>query len=239
MLLFIIIFFYNKNIKIYLLINNFIFYIIIFIYQANKIMAKSEEQDIKVILVGEMGTGKTSLINVLMGGKFVEGAEITTSSASFVTKQMKIDNKLYSINLWDTIGQEKFRYLTKIFIKDSKIVIFVYDITRLKTFEELEFWFQTIKDVLGENVVLGIVGNKQDLFVKEEVKEEKVKKYAAEKKVPFKLTSAKNPLSFTTFLEELLKTYITKYGVVVHNNTGGTKLEASISREQKKDKGCC
>ena len=202
-------------------------------------MAKSEEQDIKVILVGEMGTGKTSLINVLMGGKFIEGAEITTSSASFVTKQMKIDNKLYSINLWDTIGQEKFRSLTKIFIKDSKIVIFVYDITRLKTFEELEFWFQTIKDVLGENVVLGIVGNKQDLFVKEEVKEEKVKKYAAEKKVPFKLTSAKNPLSFTTFLEELLKTYITKYGVVVHNNTGGTKLEASISREQKKDKGCC
>ena len=175
-------------------------------------MTNVEEQDIKVILVGEMGTGKTSLINVLMGGKFVEGVEMTTSSASFVTKQMKIDNKIYSINLWDTIGQEKFRSLTKIFIKDSKIVIFVYDITRLKTFKELEFWFQTINEVLGNDAVLGIVGNKQDLFIKEEVKEELVKKYAEEKKVPFKLTSAKNPLSFTSFLEQLLKTYITKYG---------------------------
>ena len=199
-------------------------------------MTNVEEQDIKVILVGEMGTGKTSLINVLMGGKFVEGVEMTTSSASFVTKQMKIDNKTYSINLWDTIGQEKFRSLTKIFIKDSKIVIFVYDITRLKTFKELEFWFQTINEVLGNDAVLGIVGNKQDLFIKEEVKEELVKKYAEEKKVPFKLTSAKNPLSFISFLEQLLKTYITKYGGVA-KGPGGKKLDQNApSKESSK---CC
>ena len=68
-------------------------------------MKNLEDQDIKVILVGESGTGKTSLISISMGMKFQEGMEISTSAASFVTKIMKIGDKSYSLNLWDTIGQ--------------------------------------------------------------------------------------------------------------------------------------
>ena len=200
-------------------------------------MKNLEEQEIKVILVGESGTGKTSLINIAMGMKFVEGTELSTSAATFVTKIIKIGGKSYTLNLWDTIGQEKFRSLTKIFIKDSKIVIFVYDITRLDSFKELNYWFKTIQDVLGDTAVLGIAGNKHDLFMKEEVKEEVAEKYAEEKGVPFKLTSAKNPLSFNTFLEDLLKKYIEKSGGVI-DSKDGHKLE---DNKEKPDKGkkCC
>ena len=200
-------------------------------------MKNLEEQEIKVILVGESGTGKTSLINIAMGMKFVEGTELSTSAATFVTKIIKIGGKSYTLNLWDTIGQEKFRSLTKIFIKDSKIVIFVYDITRLDSFKELNYWFKTIQDVLGDTAVLGIAGNKHDLFMKEEVKEEVAEKYAEEKGVPFKLTSAKNPLSFNTFLEDLLKKYIEKSGGVIESKDGH-KLE---DNKEKPDKGkkCC
>ena len=200
-------------------------------------MKNLEDQEIKVILVGESGTGKTSLINIAMGVKFVEGVEASTSTASFVTKKIKIGGKSYSLNLWDTIGQEKFRSLTKIFIKDSKIVIFVYDITRLDSFKELNYWFKTIQDVLGDSAVLGIAGNKHDLFMKEEVKEEVAEKYAEEKGVPFKLTSAKNPLSFNTFLEDLLKKYIEKSGGVIQSNDG-KKLEENKDK-QDKGKKCC
>ena len=200
-------------------------------------MTKSEDSDIKVILVGEMSTGKTSLINITIGGKFIEGKELTTSTASFVTKQMTIGDKTYTLNLWDTIGQEKFRSLTKIFIKDSKIVIFVYDITNMKSFTELDYWFKTIKEVLGDEAILGIAGNKQDLYVKEQVNEELVKKYAEEKKVPYKLTSAKNPLSFTSFLEDLLKTFIVKNGGIIESS-GGKKLKGGNNPDEKK-KGCC
>ena len=200
-------------------------------------MKNLEEQEIKVILVGESGTGKTSLINIAMGMKFVEGTELSTSAATFVTKIIKIGGKSYTLNLWDTIGQEKFRSLTKIFIKDSKIVIFVYDITRLDSFKELNYWFKTIQDVLGDTAVLGIAGNKHDLFMKEEVKEEVAEKYAEEKGVPFKLTSAKNPLSFNTFLEDLLKKYIEKSGGVIESKDG-QKLD---DNKEKPDKGkkCC
>ena len=196
-------------------------------------MKNLEEQEIKVILVGESGTGKTSLINIAMGMKFVEGTELSTSAATFVTKIIKIGGKSYTLNLWDTIGQEKFRSLTKIFIKDSKIVIFVYDITRIDSFKELNYWFKTIQEVLGDIAVLGIAGNKHDLFMKEEVKEEVAEKYAEEKGVPFKLTSAKNPLSFNTFLEDLLKKYIEKSGGVIENSDG-KKLE---DNKDKQDTG--
>ena len=200
-------------------------------------MENPDDQEIKVILVGEMFTGKTSLINAAMGLPFHEG-EMSTSTASFVTKVVKINGKHYSLNIWDTIGQEKFRALTKIFIKDSKIVIFVYDITNIHTFNEIEnYWFKTIYDVLGDKPVLGIVGNKQDLFVKEQVKEEVAQKYADDKKVSFKLTTAKNPLSFNKFLEELLKQYIEKCGGKIEASDG-KKLNDNKDNKNK-EKRCC
>jgi len=201
-------------------------------------MSNLEDQEIKVILVGESGTGKTSLINIAMGETFIEGAEPSTSSSSFVTKIMKFGDKSYMVNLWDTIGQEKFRSLTRIFIKDSKIVIFVYDITNKKSFEELEYWFKTIHDVLGDSPILGVVGNKQDLFIREEVKEEIAEKYAEDKKASFKLTSAKNPLSFISFLEELVKKYIVQCGGVVES-TNGKKLTNTKDNNSSKRKKCC
>ena len=194
------------------------------------------EEGIKVILVGESGTGKTSLINVSVGLPFQDKIE-STSSSSFFQKAITIESKQYALNLWDTIGQEKFHSLTKIFIKDSKIVILVYDITRMESFKELNFWYKMIHDILGDDVVLGICGNKQDLFVKEQVKEEEGKRYAADKNIPFKLTSAKNPLSFNKFLEELVKLYIEKTGGV-KDSKGSGKINLNNSKKGDKKK-CC
>ncbi len=186
------------------------------------------DEEIKVILIGESGTGKTSLINATMGLKFKDTVESTTTN-SFSSKTVTINNKEYVLNLWDTIGQEKFRSLTKIFIKDSKIVILVYDITRKASFNELNFWLKMIQDILGDEPVLGICGNKSDLFVKEQVKEEEVKKYSEEKNIPFKLTSAKNPLSFNKFLEDLVKQYLEKRGV----ETVGTKDKIDLNNKKR------
>ena len=195
------------------------------------------EDEIKVILVGESGTGKTSLINATMGLQFQEHMESTTTN-NFSSKTIKINSKEYTLNLWDTIGQEKFRSLTKIFIKDSKIVLLVYDITVMRSFYELDYWYKIIHDILGDEPVIGICGNKQDLITKEQVKEEVAKKYAEEKNLPFRLTSAKNPLSFNNFLEELVKKYVEKNGggKDIKQNKG----KININKDKKKDeKKCC
>ena len=201
-------------------------------------MSNNLDNEIKVILVGESGTGKTSLINATMGLKFQEHLD-TTSTNNFSSKTIKINNTEYTLNLWDTIGQEKFRSLTKIFIKDSRIVLLVYDITNVKSFKELDYWYKVIHDILGDEPIVGVCGNKQDLITKEKVKEEDAKAYAENKNLAFRLTSAKNPLSFNKFLDELVKKYLEKHGVNTgkdDKNKGGINLNGGKNPDKKK---CC
>ena len=169
-----------------------------------------DEEEIKVILVGEIATGKTNLINTSVGLEFKDKT-YSTQTNSISKKKMTIKNKKYCINLWDTIGQEIFRSLTKIFMKDSKIVIFVYDITRKETFKQIvEFWYENTKNELGDSPVMGVVGNKEDLYFESKVSDEEVEKFTKENNLSFRLTSAKNPKNFNSFLEELVKIYIKK-----------------------------
>ena len=199
-----------------------------------------EEEEIKVILVGEMGTGKTSLINTAIGLNFQEKLASTTTN-SIMNKTMKINGKSYSVNLWDTIGQEKYRSLTKIFLKGSKIVIFVYDITNLQSFKELNYWFDCTKEIINEKVVMGIVGNKSDLFLKEEVKESDARQLAKQKGFDFALTSAKNSTMFCDFLEKLLKKYLGQDDEENEDDDNKKKSE-KLKKEKaggKSKKGCC
>ena len=195
-----------------------------------------EEEDIKVILVGEPGTGKTSLINVAIGKMFTDNSPSTLIS-TFVQKKFTKNNKEYILNIWDTAGQEKFRAMTKIFIKNSKIVILVYSINSKETYDGLkEYWFNIITEALGDEPIIAMVGNKSDLFLEEQIKEEEAKEFARENGIKFKLVSAKeDPDGFIEFLEELLDEYLRL------NNKDTLKRETINinSDSDKTHKGCC
>ena len=197
--------------------------------------------EIKTILVGMSGTGKTNIINAITGQKFEEN-KFTTSTSSFIDKYMTVKNKKYRLEIWDTAGQEKFRSLTKIFIKDSKIVIFVYDITTRASFEEIDFWVSTVKDILKEDkIVYGLAGNKKDLFQNEAVEEEEGEKKAQEIGALFKLTSAKTGQGINEFIQSLLEEYVKKIGDSPNdnNNAKGNKLSGNNSNGEKKKSKCC
>ena len=166
-------------------------------------------KEIKIILVGDCGAGKTCLINVAVGLEFPEEIEPTISN-SFFRKEIEYKNKEYSLIIWDTIGSEKLRNLNKIFYKGSKIVIFVYDITKENALEDFNFWIKEIKNQLDEKkFVLAICGNKSDLYYLEKVPEADGRNVADSMNAKFKLTSAKsNKEDFSVFLEELAHDYI-------------------------------
>ena len=192
-----------------------------------------EEEEIKTILVGMSGTGKTNMINALTNQKFNINTESTFTS-TFVDRYFTINGKKYKLEIWDTAGQEKFRSLTKIFIKDSKIVIFVYDITTLKSFEEIDFWVNTVKEILGDSPVFGLAGNKKDLYDKEQVSIEQGEQKAKEIGARFKLTSAKNEVpGINLFAEELLGDYIVKRGGKVEDEKG-QKLDINKNNSDNK-----
>ena len=195
----------------------------------------SEEGGIKVILLGESSVGKTSLIRAALGKKFNPN-ELTTFSSSYSVKKFNHNGKELSLEIWDTIGQEKYRSLTKMFFKDSSIVILVYDITSEKSFTELNYWYNQIVNELGnQGYILAVVGNKKDLFKQEKVNESRGKEFAKAKNAKFKLSSAKeDPLSFNTFLEQIFAEFIDNNKDKLDNKKG-----QSITNTKGKKKGKC
>ena len=198
---------------------------------------ENEETAIKVILLGESGVGKTSLINASIGLDFDEKLSPTFSS-SFVVKNFIKNNKKYILNIWDTAGQEMYRSLTKLFIKNAKIVIFVYGIDNKVSFESLKsYWTSLTKEVLGDEIIYGLVGNKSDLFNKEQVPDIDASNYAEEIGAKFSLASAKtNKEGFSSFLEVLLDDYLEKKGEVIHSPSFELKKE---SYKRKNKLKCC
>jgi small GTP-binding protein len=193
----------------------------------------SDPEAIKIILIGDSGTGKTNLITVAAGYEFNSNT-LTTRACSYIQKKYTLHNAEYKVNVWDTIGQEKYRSLTKIFVKESKIVVFVYDITNKNSFESLPFWKKIVDELLNDSPVLGIVGNKMDLYVDEQIKSEEVEKYAQEIGAKLLLTSAKtDSTSFSNFLGELLQDYL-------HKGRGERIESFSLNKQNvAKKKKCC
>ena len=180
---------------------------------------ENELPEIKSIILGEAGVGKSNLLNAAVDLRFEENTK-STVAAWYVQKRMKIFNKDYQVKLWDTAGQEKYRSFTKLFYLDSKVVIFVYDITNKKSFTELDYWINQIKEALGDEPVMGIVGNKNDLIDKKEVDEDIAKKYAEDKGMKLKLLSVKDdPKNFKIFLRMLVKDYLIKTEKIEDRNT--------------------
>ncbi len=106
----------------------------------------------KVILVGESGVGKLSIISRFLNVNF---SKTSTTGANFHSKIIffEEENKSIRYEIWDTAGQEKYRSLAKIFYKDASICILVYDITNRQSFEELKkYWIEVIKDQAPKDI---------------------------------------------------------------------------------------
>jgi Ras-related protein Rab-22 len=148
----------------------------------------------KVVLVGESGVGKTCIISRYISGSYNDNCP-TTNGASYCSKNVRYENlgKNLLLDVWDTAGQERYKSLTKFFYKDAAVAILVYDITRKETFNSLKnYWYSQVKENARDNIVLGIAGNKCDLYEKEEVSEAEAREFAANIGAIFKLTSAQN-----------------------------------------------
>ena len=192
-----------------------------------------EEPEYKVIFLGNSGVGKTQLINSILGNEF-DSEGLVTTNATFFSKYINIKNKNYKINIWDTAGQEIYRAITSLFVKGSTIVIFVYDITDQTSYDDLDFWIEKAQEILENNCIYAIVGNKMDLFYEQKIQENTAKNLAESKGFFFRQLSAKSePQGVNDFIYMLLEKYIDKYGE--------KKGEKNIIIEKKSSKShhCC
>ena len=167
----------------------------------------SEQESIKVVLLGESGVGKTSIISQFTTHKFDPHRE-TSLSAQFVSKSVDFPDIGQSIkfDIWDTVGQEKYRSLAKIFYKDARIIIFVYDITTEFSFAAIkDFWYKETYEYADNEPLLALVANKIDLYKDEQVKNDSGKEYADEINAIFQNTSALSNTGIDLLFENLGK----------------------------------
>ena len=108
----------------------------------------------KVVLIGESGVGKTSIISRYMNDRF-SAVLGSTPGANFTTKTVFLEEENQSIKyeIWDTAGQEKYRSLAKVFYKNASICILVYEITRKASFDELKkYWIGEVLSNASKNI---------------------------------------------------------------------------------------
>ena len=153
--------------------------------------AENEYATCKVVLLGEAGVGKTSIISRYVSNTFSD-VLMSTTGASFATKKLDLDEEhKIKFQIWDTAGQERFRSLAKIFYQNASAAVLVYDITRRDSFEKLkDFWIKELKDNAPSDIILALAANKSDIYENEVVSLKEGKELAQETNAIFKSTSA-------------------------------------------------
>ncbi|KAK8881160.1 hypothetical protein M9Y10_003890 [Tritrichomonas musculus] len=161
----------------------------------------------KVPLIGDEGVGKTSIISRFMENKFDDGIRSTVGAANF-SVAINIDGHEIPVNIWDTAGQEKYRSLIPLYTRDTSLILIVFSMDTLESFEHLPEWYQMVRDECKIDCPVFICGNKIDTD-NPRVDHEVATEWANKNKCQIVFTSAKDGTNinelFHYIAEELSK----------------------------------
>ena len=200
----------------------------------------------KVLLLGDSGTGKSSLILRYTDDTF-NGSLVSSIGVDFKVKQQVIDNKVIKIqivsnikfiinikkNQWDTAGHERFRSITTSYYRGANAIIIVFDLSEEKSFAHVSDWLKQIEKHAKENVLKFLVGNKCDLEDQRKISKEEAKNFADEHNLPYIETSAKDGVNISELFENSINQYLNKTNLI-----GGEK-NIKLGVGNNNDSGCC
>ena len=208
-------------------------------------------ESFKVVLVGESGVGKTSIITQFIDQEF-QADQQSTTGGTFSTKTVICDNgRTLKFEIWDTAGQERYRALAKMFYKDANAAVLVYDVTRQASFDELKsYWAEQVKDNAPADIILAIAGNKDDLEA--EVDETNAREYAKELGAIYANTTATTSQSINALFIEIAKKYTGSNEIQFKNedemndqqqqndkNEGMKLSKDKLVNQREGRRGCC
>ena len=211
----------------------------------------------KLIVVGDQNTGKSCILNRFANNTFQENYQATIG-LDFQTKNVTIHNQDIRLTLYDTAGQEKFRSLIPMYIREAQIILLVYDITNKESFDSIPKWFSDILNVKNDEAVFVLIGNKIDLTNSRKISYNEGKRLANEKNIIFEELSAKNGTNFNDLFnnrifEAVYKKFKNKFDDIekIQNNNNYESTESNeiqlknIKMDNKKEikkkrkKKCC
>ena len=216
---------------------------------------------LKLIVVGNQNTGKSCILNRFVNETFEENYQATIG-LDFQSKNITIHDQDVRLILYDTAGQEKFRSLIPMYIREAQIILFIYDVSDRESFDSIPKWIQDVLDVKNTEPVLVLIGNKIDLEKERKVTYEEGKRFAEQNNFIFQEVSAKTGKNFDTLFEvQIYESIYNKFKnefdkrekipyedehvnyeineYTNKNNDNKVKLEANNNQNVKKKKKCC
>ncbi|CAM9090788.1 unnamed protein product [Chrysoparadoxa australica] len=165
--------------------------------------------NLKVVLLGNSGVGKSNLIARFHNDEF-SNEFMSTIGVEFVTKRIEVDGVPVRLQIWDTAGQERYASMMKTYYRKAKGALLVYDVTAPASFQGLETWKKNLEANADPSCVSIIVGNKTDM--ESSVDQEAVEALAQEGGMDVMMTSAKNGQGVHEAFIALARKIISKSG---------------------------
>ncbi|CAF3440784.1 unnamed protein product [Rotaria sp. Silwood1] len=167
-------------------------------------MAARKKAILKIIILGDGGVGKTSLMRQCISHKFSNQYKATIG-ADFLIKELQIDDHLVTMQIWDTAGQERFQSVGVAFYRGADCCILVYDVTSASSFKSLDIWRDEFLTQAAphdpENFPFVVIGNKTDLDNRIISAQEALNWCAEKSNIPYFETSAKEGTNVEKALE--------------------------------------
>ncbi len=166
------------------------------------------------MLIGDGGTGKTSLIRRFVENRFSEDY-ITSIGVDFLKKDVIMEGDIkVTLVLWDIAGQSKYASFKRAYYQGADFIIIVFDITQIKSYENIAKWLTEAQAILGAQICFAILANKADLKKHRQIKD--YKEYRKhETLVDIVETSAKTGRNVDDVFLKIAKYLLKRGGILV------------------------
>ena len=186
----------------------------------------------KILLLGDSTVGKTCFLLRFMEDSFID-LHMATIGLDYKLKTMILEEqKIVKVQIWDTAGQDKFRAITRNYYKGASGIILIFDVTNIKSFENIKKWINEIKEEISENVSIVLIGNKNDNVKERKITKEQGEKIANEIGTKFFETSAKTGEGINESVFYLVK-------IIYENDPEIKKKGQNLKKYKKKKRKFC
>ncbi|KAL3982229.1 Ras-related protein Rab-43 [Acanthocheilonema viteae] len=195
----------------------------------------------KIVLIGDMGVGKTCVVQRFKNGTFIE-RQGTTIGVDFSMKTLIIEGKRVKLQIWDTGGQERFRTITQSYYRSANGILLCYDLTCRQSFESLHRWLDDVSKFAAPNVCKVLIATKTDLENERLVERDEGSELAnAHGMCMFIETSSKSNLNVDNAFLELACQLKRQYEAGVHldSQLDAFKISQGTTTINSKWASCC
>jgi small GTP-binding protein len=195
---------------------------------------EGELKRVKVLMLGDSGVGKSSLMIRWTSDMFSTDL-VGTVGVNFKTRKLQVNNEIITAQVWDTAGQEQFHKITTSYYRGAHAIMLVYDVADRRSYENVSYWVKNITSHASDTVQVALIANKVDLRAVDPSRcadSAYGKSFAKKFGVPYFETSAKDSTNVDLAFQTLI-------GNVVEADAANTttKLEATNRAILEKDKG--